>query len=41
MHDCIEVFTKVLDLKCDQGGGFAIVDMARVLANLTSVSHVP
>jgi hypothetical protein len=41
MHDCITLFTKVLDSKCDQGCGFVIVDMARVLGNLTSVSYVP
>lgn len=38
MHDCLEVFTKVLDAKCEADHGFAIVDMNRILGNLTSVS---
>ena len=37
MHECIQVFTKVLDSRCRDAGGYAVVDMNRVLGNLTSV----
>lgn len=39
MHDCLKVFTKVLDAKCNDGSGFVEVDINRMLGNLTSVSY--
>jgi hypothetical protein len=41
MHDCIEVFTKVLDARCREENGFAVVDINRMLGNLTSVRLSP
>jgi hypothetical protein len=41
MHDCLQVFTKVLDAKCREEDGFAVVDMNRMLGNLTSVRILP
>jgi hypothetical protein len=38
MHDCIQIFTKVLDAKCNESNDFIIVDISRMLGNLTSVS---
>jgi hypothetical protein len=41
MHDCLRVFTTVLDAKCNEDDGFVVVDMNRILGNLTSVSFAP
>jgi len=38
MHQCIQVFTEVLDGRCRDAGGHAVVDINRMLGNLTSVS---
>jgi len=38
MHECVAVLTKVLDAKCKDVGGLVVVDMNRVLSNLTAVS---
>jgi hypothetical protein len=37
VQECIEVFINYLNQRCDNADGFAIVDMSRVLGNLTSV----
>jgi len=38
MHECIQVFTRVLDTKCNEAHGAVVIDMNRILAHLTSVS---
>ena len=37
MLECIGVLQDVLDSECENGNGSAVVDMARLLSNLTSV----
>jgi hypothetical protein len=41
MHECLQVFKKVLDGRCRDAGGYAVIDMNRMLGNLTSVSSSP
>ena len=41
IHDCLQVFTKVLDAKCSKEKGFALVDINRMLGNLTFVRVSP
>lgn len=36
MHECIQVFTRVLDTKCNEAHGAVVIDMNRILAHLTS-----
>ncbi|PMD33538.1 cytochrome P450 [Hyaloscypha variabilis F] len=36
MHECLQVFKKVLDGRCRDAGGYAVIDMNRMLGNLTS-----
>lgn len=40
MQECIKIFTQVLDDKCTSEGGKAVVDINRMLGNLTSVCLV-
>jgi hypothetical protein len=37
MQGCIDQFEKVLDKACAKGNGFAVIDMANTLSNLTFV----
>jgi hypothetical protein len=37
MQGCIDQFEKVLDQACVKGNGFAVIDMANSLSNLTFV----
>jgi hypothetical protein len=38
MHECIQVFTRVLDAKCNEVDGAVVIDVNRMLSHLTSVS---
>jgi len=41
MLECIQTFENYLNTEIAKGKGSAIVDMSRVLGNLTSVRHSP